>query len=217
MDYLTTLLFGLNDWLRYAAEQYPLAVYGILFVIVFLESAFFPLGPFLPGDGLLLTLGLMIAAGHLQAVPTVILLCMGGVAGNWVAYAMGVRLGPKIFDRFSWIKRTHYERSRQFYRRYGDWAMVISRFIPIVRALVPFVAGLSGMEFRRFHRYSVLGVLVWVFSLVILGYYLYRIPLLSRHLALVVLVATLIFLLLGLSTALRSFIRSRGREKPTVE
>ncbi|WP_116127088.1 DedA family protein [Lewinella sp. IMCC34183] len=209
MDSLSAFFFGFDDWLRQAAELHPLALYGLLFAIIFLESAFFPLAPFLPGDGLLLTTGLLGASGEVHLLPAGLLLCAGAALGNEVSYALGRRVGPGVFDRFSWLRREHYEKSRHFYERYGDWAVVLSRFLPLVRAVVPFVGGVAGMDRATFHRFSVLGVIIWVVGLLTVGYFLDRVPWLDRNLTTIIAVATTFFVLVAVVAIIRTIRHSR--------
>ena len=210
MENLSAFFFGFDDWLRQAAELHPLALYALLFGIIFLESAFFPLAPFLPGDGLLITTGLLLASGAVSALPAALCLCFGAALGNWVGYAFGKRVGPRVFDRFSWLRREHYAKSQRFYARYGDWAVVLSRFLPLVRAVVPFVAGIAGMEPGRFQRYSVAGVVIWVISLLALGYFLDRIPFLDKNLTTIIAAATFLFVIVAGVAIARGIRRGNG-------
>ena len=210
VENITAFFFHFDDWLRQAAELHPLAFYGLLFAIIFTESAFFPIAPFLPGDGLLLTAGLLLGTGRVHVLPAAAFLMAGAFAGNWVGYHLGRRVGPGIFDRWRWLRREHYEKSQVFYRKYGDWAVVVSRFLPLVRAIVPFVAGVAGMANGPFQRYSLLGVVLWVVSLLTLGYYLDKIPFLDKHLTTLIAAATLLFIVVAVVTIVRSLRRTKG-------
>src|SRR5947207_8201961 len=131
-------------------------VYGILFAIIFSETGFV-VTPFLPGDSLLFVAGAVAAAGEGLNVHLVFaLLALAAVTGNAVNYAIGRWLGKHFFsDRGSrWLNPKHLERAHAFYERHGGKAVVISRFVPIVRTYIPFVAGMAEMQARQFLVYN---------------------------------------------------------------
>ena len=149
--------------------------YAILVAIVFTETGLL-VGCFLPGDSLLITAGLLAAAGHLNLWWLFVLLSVAAVVGDGVGYAIGYRAGPVIFTRpKSWLfNPRHVERTREFYSRHGARTIVIARFVPIIRTFAPVVAGVGQMKYRRFLSYNVFGGVGWVLSMTSAGYILGR-------------------------------------------
>ena len=184
MEFLSGLVGGaysLDDLIRWGG-------YVVLFVIVFTETGLL-VGFFLPGDSLLITAGIVAAAGGLNIWWLNIVLIVAAVTGDSVGYAIGVRLGPRLFTRPQSLlfNPRHIERTRVFYARHGPKTIVIARFVPIVRTFAPVVAGVGQMEYRRFIFYNVAGGIGWVTSMTWAGYVLGRaIPNLGSYIHLVV-------------------------------
>lgn len=184
MDFLLDLLSGryaLDDLIRWGG-------YAVLVAIVFTETGLL-VGFFLPGDSLLITAGLVAAAGGLDIWMLNLLLIVAAIVGDSVGYAIGYRTGPKVFRREEsrWFSRKHLIRTREFYERHGGKTIVLARFIPFIRTFAPVVAGVGQMEYRRFVTYNVLGGIGWVVSLTWAGYLLgRRIPNIDQHIHVVV-------------------------------
>jgi membrane-associated protein len=169
--------------------------YTVLFVIVFVETGLFA---FLPGDSLLISAGLVAAAGHLNIWWLNVLLSVAAVLGDNVGYAIGARIGPRLFTREKSLlfNPAHVERTRRFYARHGAKAIVIARFVPIVRTFAPVVAGVGEMPYRRFFFYNVAGGIGWVVSMTWAGYLLGQtVPNIDRHVHIVVLIVIVLSLL----------------------
>jgi membrane-associated protein len=157
--------------------------YLVLFLIVFAETGLV-VTPFLPGDSLLFALGAVIAAGSPLSLPLLIgLLIAAAVLGDAVNYAIGFRLGPKVFKyESSWLlNKKHLLRAQAFYEKYGSKTIILARFVPIVRTFAPFVAGIGKMNYSRFGFYNVLGGIAWVLICVISGYFFGGIPWVKDH------------------------------------
>lgn len=160
--------------------------YGVLFLIIFCETGLV-VTPFLPGDSLLFAAGAITARPdtglnvHLMAV----LLIAAAIIGDAVNYAVGRYLGERVAARF--IKPAYLEKTRQFYAKHGGKAIVLARFIPIVRTITPFVAGMGTMEYRRFFFYNVTGALLWVLLFLYGGYFFGNIPAVEERFELVIL------------------------------
>jgi membrane-associated protein len=171
--------------------------YAVLTAIVFTETGLL-IGFFLPGDSLLITAGLVAAAGGLDIVWLDVLLIAAAVAGDSVGYAIGARLGPPLFTREkSWLfNPRHVERTRDFYARHGARTIVIARFVPIIRTFAPVVAGVGAMAYRRFVIYNMAGGVGWVLSMTWAGYLLGNIvPNIDRHIHVVVIVVIVLSLI----------------------
>jgi membrane-associated protein len=143
-------------------------VYGILFAIVFAETGLV-VTPFLPGDSLLFATGALAGAGILNIWVCAVLLLGAAILGDAVNYAVGRYIGPRAFsatDTSSWmhtlLNRAHLQRAHEFFERYGGKAVVLGRFVPIVRTFVPFVAGAGAMTYATFAFYNVVGAALWV-------------------------------------------------------
>jgi membrane-associated protein len=152
-------------------------IYVILFLIVFCETGLV-VTPFLPGDSLLFVAGTLAALGGINVHLLVVLLAVAAISGNTCNYAVGRFLGPRLFkERQShWLNPEYLERTHVFYEKYGGIAVVISRFVPIIRTYVPFVAGLGAMSYAKFTVFNVFGALAWVLSITYLGYFFGNIP-----------------------------------------
>jgi membrane-associated protein len=164
--------------------------YVVLAAIVFTETGLL-IGFFLPGDSLLITAGLVAATGALDIWWLNVLLVAAAVAGDSVGYAIGARIGPRLFTREkSWLfNPRHIVRTREFYERHGAKTIVIARFVPIIRTFAPVVAGVGQMSYRRFLFYNVAGGLGWVLSMTWAGYLLGNVvPNIDRHIHIVVIV-----------------------------
>jgi membrane-associated protein len=146
-----------------------------IFLTVFVESGLF-FGFFLPGDSLLFIAGLLAAAGSFD-IKTLIVVCLvAAIAGDSFGYWIGSRYGRRFFNKEEsfFFKKSYLLQTEIFYERHGAYAVVIARFIPIVRVFAATVAGISLMNYRKFFLYNVLGGLLWVLSLTLMGYYLGR-------------------------------------------
>ena len=154
------------------ANQYGLWLYAILFVIVFCETGLV-VTPFLPGDSLLFASGVVAGAGLMGYAEVMLVLLAAGVLGDAVNYCIGRHVGPAIFSRDSrFIKKEHLLKAHHFYERHGGKAIVLARFVPIVRTFAPFVAGIALMCPRTFFFFNVTGCILWVGCLVSAGFFL---------------------------------------------
>jgi membrane-associated protein len=143
-------------------------VYGFLFAIVFAETGLV-VAPFLPGDSLLFATGALAGAGVLNIWVCAVLLLIAAIGGDAVNYAVGRYIGPRAFsatDTTGWthrlLNRAHLQRAHEFFETYGGKAVVLGRFVPIVRTFVPFVAGAGAMTYGTFAFYNVTGAFLWV-------------------------------------------------------
>ena len=171
-------------------------VYALLFVIVFCETGLV-VTPFLPGDSLLFVVGALAAAGGMDIALVMALLVAAALCGDNVNYGIGRWVGPRVFrdEQARWLNRRHLDRTHAFYERHGGKAIIIARFVPIVRTYVPFVAGIGAMPYAKFLGFSVAGALLWVGSLCQLGYWFGNIPAVKENLAVVIIVIVAISVL----------------------
>lgn len=157
-------------------EKYGPWIYAILFLVVFCETGLV-VTPFLPGDSLLFASGVTAGAGLMGYGTVMGVLLLAGITGDAVNYFIGRHVGPAIFSRETrFIKKSHLLKARHFYETHGGKAIVLARFIPIVRTFAPFVAGIAVMQPHTFFLYNITGCILWVGSLVSAGYFLGNLP-----------------------------------------
>jgi membrane-associated protein len=171
--------------------------YAVLIAIVFAETGLL-VGFFLPGDSLLVTAGLVAATGALNIWWLNVVLIIAAVVGDSAGYAIGRRIGPRLFTREKSLlfNPAHVERTRRFYERHGAKTIVIARFVPIVRTFAPTVAGVGQMEYRRFIFYNVAGGVGWVVSMTWAGYLLGQsVPNINDHIHIVVAIVIVLSLI----------------------
>ncbi len=173
-------------------QDYGLAAYGILFAIIFAETGLV-VTPFLPGDSLLFAAGALAATGAMRLEILLPVMILAAVVGNAVNYAVGRRVAHLFHldapdsrvHRF--VKREHVQRAHEFFERHGGRAVILARFVPIVRTFLPFVAGGAGMSYRSFTIYNVTGCLLWVGVCTGAGYLFGNIPVVKDNFAIVAL------------------------------
>jgi membrane-associated protein len=204
---LIDILLHLDRHLSDVIQHYGIWTYLILFLIVFCETGLV-VTPFLPGDSLLFAVGTFAALGALDLALVIVLLSVAAILGDSLNYAIGARLGPRVFHEESrFLNRRHLERTHAFYERYGAKTIVIARFVPIVRTFAPFVAGIGRMRYGRFLFYNVAGGIGWIVLLTAGGYLFGNIPVVRRNFSLVIFA----IIILSILPALIEVARQRGR------
>lgn len=149
-----------------------LGLFGVV-AIVFTESGLF-FGFFLPGDSLLFTAGFLASQGYMPIIWLLVLSFVAAVAGDNVGYYFGKKTGPKIFtkeDSF-FFRKSHIDKARAFYERYGKMTIILARFVPVVRTFVPIVAGVGQMDYKTFFKFNIIGGFLWTWGIVLMGYLL---------------------------------------------
>jgi membrane-associated protein len=188
LSWLIDLVLHLDRHLVELLARYDLWIYPILFAVIFAETGFV-VTPFLPGDSLLFAVGALSAvdsSGTLRAPVASLALGAAAVLGNMLNYSIGRAIGPPAFSgRYRLLKVEYLRRTEDFFRRHGGLAIVLSRFMPIVRTFAPFVAGIGRMPYGRFLAYNLLGGFSWVLLFVWGGYLFGNIPLVKQHFGLV--------------------------------
>ena len=171
MESLYELLHQLKEYLD--PRTIVAAGYLVLILVVFAETGL-AMGFFLPGDSLLVVAGIFAARGDLNVFVLLFALFVAAVVGDAVGYYTGAKLGPRVFTRQKSLlfRPGHLEKARAFYEKYGGKTIIIARFIPIVRTFAPIVAGAAQMPYRRFVLFNVFGGFLWVFSMILAGYFL---------------------------------------------
>ena len=196
----------LNQWLAIFGPW----LYLILFLVVFCETGIV-VTPFLPGDSLLFALGALASSENsAMSLPILLVsLSVAAILGDAVNYAIGRRVGPKVFQRENsfLLNKNHLLRAQAFYEKHGGKTIILARFMPIVRTFAPFVAGIGKMNYGRFAIYNVTGGLVWVFSFLLAGYFFGNIPTIKTNFHIVILV---IIVLSVLPVVIEFFKARRG-------
>jgi membrane-associated protein len=204
----------LPSWLDAATL---IADYGlwVVLVIIFAECGLL-IGFFLPGDSLLFTLGLFVARGDVSQPLWVVcvLTTLAAIAGNQVGYFIGKAVGPHIFNKpdSRLFRREYVDKTNAFFERHGPRAIVLARFVPIVRTFITVTAGVGRMNYRVYMTYSVLGGILWAAGLTILGYSLGNVDFVARHIELILVAIVAVSVLPIAIEFLRQ--RSKSREDP---
>ena len=175
-------------------------------IIIFTETGLM-LGFFLPGDSLLVSAGIFVAAGHLNLYTLLIVVSLSAVVGDQLGYYIGRKTGQALFTKEDSLlfKRSHVLRAKEFYERYGGKTIVLARFIPIVRTFAPVVAGGGQMNYRRFVSFNIFGGILWVFTMILGGYLLgTSLPNINKHIHIVIVVVVFLSILPGIIEVLRS-------------
>ena len=165
MKSLIDFILHFDKHLEAIISQYGSATYAFLFAIVFCETGVVFL-PFLPGDSLLFAAGAMAGNGLLDVRVLAVLLIIAAISGDALNYFIGKTFGR----RMPLVKKDHLDLTENYFRKYGGKTIILARFIPIVRTVAPFVAGMGAMNFRQFIAYNVIGGFVWVLLFLIAGY-----------------------------------------------
>ena len=208
------LVLHLDRHLVELLSQYHFWVYGILFCVIFAETGLV-VTPILPGDSLLFATGALAAvdtSGTLNAPILSVSLGIAAVLGNTVNYAVGRFIGPAAFSgRYRLLKVDYLRRTEEFFVRYGGMAIFLSRFMPIIRTFMPFVAGIGHMPYARFQGYNIVGGFCWVLLFIWGGYLFGNIPVVKHNFGLV----TILIIVLSLLPMVVAFFRSRGAPAAT--
>ena len=200
------VILHLNLYLGTIINTYGILVYGILFLIIFMETGFV-VTPILPGDSVLFAAGALAASGMLNIYGLLGFLMFAAIAGDNVNYNIGKFLSKKILKNKNSkiIKKEYIDRTNAYYDKYGGKTIIIARFIPIVRTFAPFVAGVGAMEYKKFVKFDICGGILWVGLVTLVGYFFGNIPAVENNFSIVV------FVIIGFSLIAPAygFIKSR--------
>ncbi|MEO0249192.1 MAG: DedA family protein [candidate division WOR-3 bacterium] len=190
------LFLHIDKHLDRVIQTYGTATYLLLFGIIFVETGLV-VTPFLPGDSLLFTAGVFAGRGALEVEWLYLLLTTAAILGDNTNYWIGRFVGPRVFRSESarFLKKEYLHRTHRFFERYGTKAIIMARFVPIVRTFMPFVAGIGAMTYRRFFFYDLLGGNLWVSICVFAGYFFGGLPFVKQNFSLVVLAIVFISVL----------------------
>jgi len=205
---------------RHLAEiigQYGLWTYGILFLIIFAETGLVVM-PLLPGDSLLFAAGAFSAKPEtgLNVHAMAFLLFVAAFLGDTLNYWVGHKIGPAVFKREDsiWLRKKHLEKAHAFFEKYGGRAVILARFVPIVRTFVPFVAGAGSMTYSRFLAYNLIGGFVWIYFFTYAGFMFGNQPFVQKNFKLVILAIIILSVVPIVIEVGREWLKSRKAAEP---
>jgi membrane-associated protein len=182
--YLIDFILHVDRHLSEFVQAYGGWVYALLFVIIFVETGLVVM-PFLPGDSLLFVVGALCGLGLMSLPLSMLLLTAAAILGNQTNYAIGRRVGPRVFgwQHSRWFNRAAFDRMHAFYEKHGGITIVVARFMPFLRTFAPFVAGVAQMTRRKFTFYDITGGVLWVCGVTLAGYLFGNLPWVKAHLS----------------------------------
>ncbi|MBI3152233.1 MAG: DedA family protein [Chloroflexi bacterium] len=190
---LIDLFLHLDEYLAQIISDYGAWTYGILFLVIFVETGLVVM-PFLPGDSLLFAAGTFAALGSLNVWLLVGLLIAAAFLGDTVNYSIGHYLGDRAYN-IKWIKKEYFDKTHAFFEKHGGKAIFLARFVPIVRTFAPFVAGIGKMTYGYFITYNIVGGVTWVLLFTFAGYLFGNIPFVKENFEYVIIVIILVSVL----------------------
>jgi len=209
IKHLVDFILHIDKHLADIISQYHALTYLILFVIIFAETGFV-ITPFLPGDSLLFAAGALIAGGAtgLDIYLLTLILIIAAFTGNTVNYLLGNYLGPKVFkEKNKILKLDYYLQTKAFFDKHGGKAVIISRFMPIIRTIAPFVAGVGKMPMVRYSLYNIIGGAAWIIVFLFAGYFLGNVPFFKAHFSLMGIAIILVSIIPPIIAAINSRTR----------
>jgi membrane-associated protein len=217
MEFFPTIadfILHIDEHLQLLASDYGLWLYGILFVIVFMETGLVVM-PLLPGDSLLFAAGSLASLPMSQLNPhwLFVIFSVAAILGDSVNYSIGHALGPKVFSfkKSRFFNPEHLRQTHNFFEKYGGKTIIIARFVPIVRTFAPFVAGIGAMSYSRFFMYNVVGALLWVAAFTYSGYWFGQLPVIKENLKLLILGIIVVSVLIPGIEYVKHRFRARAR------
>jgi len=211
VQFLVDLFLHLDKHLSAVITQYGLWTYGLMFVVIFIETGLVVF-PFLPGDSLIFAAGTFASLGSLNIWLLFLLLAVAAVLGDTVNYWIGHYLGDRAYQ-IKWIKKEYLDRTHGFFEKYGNKTIFLARFVPIVRTFAPFVAGIGRMSYMDFISYNVFGGITWVALFSFTGYFFGHIPFIRDHFSIVVIAIVFISLIPMVVEAVK--VRSESKRAKT--
>ena len=189
-------ILHLNVHLANLVNHIGIWSYVLLFLIIFAETGLVVI-PFLPGDSLLFAAGYLASISQLNVYYLLVSLMLAAILGNTVNYRIGVWLGPRVFHfpKSRWFNPLYLQKAHHFYERFGGRAIILARFIPIIRTFAPFVAGIARMDWRRFQLFNITGSVAWIIIIIYLGYFFGNIPAIKNNFSLVIIAIIIISIL----------------------
>jgi len=216
IDLMIDFIFNTNDYLKIIVENYGAWIYVLLFIVIFAETGFV-VTPFLPGDGFLFTVGVIASttAGGLNIWFAMALMIVAAISGNTVNYHIGRYFSTKLLEgrKLKYVNPKYLEQTHEFFEKHGQKAVILSRFLPIFRTFVPFVAGLSKMDRPKFISYTIWGGVSWVIIFSMAGYFFGTIPFVEKNLSFIVLALIIITIIPVITTVVGQYIKGKKKAR----
>lgn len=219
--FLIDFVLNSNEYIGPWIENYGKWIYGLIFVVVFCETGLVFL-PFLPGDSVIFAVGAFAGTGKLSVWVWFIILVFAAIIGDSVNYEIGKHFGRKILEykRIRFVKQEHLLKTESFIAKHGSKAILLARFMPIIRTIVPFVVGIGKLEYRKFLTYNALGGVVWVSLFLGMGYFFGNIEFVKNNFSIILLAIIFISLLpvlIGIVKSIIFTIRTKEKQRKLKE
>ncbi|PRR79832.1 DedA family protein [Clostridium luticellarii] len=209
IENLINVVLHIDKYLNIIIQNYGLWTYGIIFLIIFCETGLV-ITPFLPGDSIIFATGALASEGMLEVFTLYIIFFLAAVLGDTANYFIGKKIGTGILEKenIRFVNKEHLDKAHRFYEKHGSMAIVLGRFIPIIRTFVPFIAGIGEMSYSKFITYNVLGGFLWVSLFLWGGYFFGSLPFIKRNFSYVVIA----IIIISLIPAVVTFVRERKKD-----
>lgn len=198
------IIMHIDTYLNVIVNQYGLIVYGVIFIIVFIETGLV-ITPFLPGDSMLFAAGAIAGIGSMNIGALFLVAYLAAVSGDTINYQIGKRVGKTILDKENvrFIKKEYLNKAQKFYEKHGSMTIVLARFIPIIRTFAPFVAGIGEMNYLKFISYNFVGGGLWVSLFLGGGYFFGNMPFIKNNFSYVLIAIIIISVIPAIIVAIR--------------
>ena len=202
---LIDFLLHCNQYIGQFIQEYGNFIYPILFIIIFCETGLVFL-PFLPGDSLIFAAGTFAAIGKMNFWLLIVIIIMSAILGDTVNYEIGKHFGKKILNnkKFKLIKDENLKKAEDLVKQYGGTAVLLARFMPIIRTIVPFVVGMGELHYPKFIKYNAIGGIIWVSLFLTMGYLFCNIKAVQEHFTLIIIAIVILSLLPILITYIKN-------------
>ena len=210
--FFSQLLFHLDEFLTMFISQYGNFIYLLVFVMIFSETGLFV--PFFPGDSLIFACAAFAAAGYLDIWIIVVIIFIAALLGDSLNFHFGKSFGQKLYKRAKnrFLKQEKIDSAKDFYDKYGGKAIIVSRFIPLVRQCTPFVTGIGQMTYNRFMMLNLVGVTLWVGSISALGFFFGNIQIVKDNFSAVLMLIVFVSMLPAVFAYLKSRIGKKNEQ-----
>jgi len=216
VNLIINFVLHLDTYLAQIVDVFGVWAYLLLFVVIFCETGLV-ITPFLPGDSIIFVAGALAGLGALNIVVLFFVLVTAAILGDSVNYWLGSVIGVKAFDgRFRYLKQEHLDKTHAFFERHGGKAIILARFVPLMRTFVPFVAGLGAMDYGHFIIYNIIGGTTWVSLFLFAGYFFGSVPFVQDNFTLIILAVIMLSVIPIIIEVLRDKVIRPRSKKPDI-